>query len=282
MEKYLSHYSAASFWEIPCLDVAAKNLYEETGDKKHYTFTDRKRISHKKGIIPHYCGLAHPPRAIIVKNEVAVASPELVFLQLADQLSLHQLILLGLQICSHPPGKASEALSNKRKLRNFVTNFERHTGRPKALRALKYVENGSASIMESLVYMILCLPNFMGGYGLGKAVFNHEIKLKTDLAKRLSQKSCFIDLYFKKGSFGVEYDSFEWHNSPSGLGKDALRAGILQRQGVEIFSLSTIQLYDEDACKDFALNLAESMGIRIRFRAEEFAPMHKKLRNLLP
>lgn len=282
MSKFLSHFSAASFWDVPYLEIVAKNLSENTGDKRHFTYTDPNIIWKRQGIISHRCCLAYPPKSIIKNRDSAVASPELVFLQLATQLNIHQLILLGLQLCSHPPGKVSEAISSKRKLKNFLAKVNGHMGKRKAERALKYVENGSASIMESLVYMILTLPNFMGGYGFKGATFNHKINLNLDLVNRLGQENCFIDLYFKDKRIGVEYDSFEWHNSPASQGKDALRAGVLKRQGIEIFSMTTIQLYDEDACRDFAHNLALKLGRKLQIRTDKFEPMHQQLRILLP
>jgi very-short-patch-repair endonuclease len=136
--------------------------------------------------------------------------------------------------------------------------------------------------MESLAFMILTLPHALGGYGLGGAVFNHEIKLRDEAGKRLGQKRCFADLYYKPAKLAVEYESFAFHNSPSEQGKDMMRSAILERQGVEVMHLSTIQLYDKDACKDFVFNLASRLGRRIQIRTKKFDEMHALLRALLP
>ncbi len=104
--------------------------------------------------------------------------------------------------------------------------------------------------MESIAYMILTLPHALGGYGLDGAVFNYEFMLKDEAAKRLGQKRCFVDLYYKKERLAVEYDSFAFHNRPMDQGKDAIRSAILERQNIEVIHLNTIQLYDKDACKD--------------------------------
>jgi hypothetical protein len=136
--------------------------------------------------------------------------------------------------------------------------------------------------MESIAFMILTLPHALGGYGLDDAVFNHEIKLRYEAGKRLGQKRCFTDLYYKLAKLAVEYESFAFHNSPSEQGKDVMRSAILDRQGVEVMHLSTIQLYDKDACMDFAFNLASRLGKRIQIRAKRFNDMHTLLRELLP
>lgn len=46
--------------------------------------------------------------------------------------------------------------------------------------------------------------------------------------------------------------------------------------------LSTIQLYDKDACMDFAFNLASHLRKRLQIRAKKFDDMHMLLRALLP
>lgn len=230
----------------------------------------------------HLCELTLPAGAVAARDGNMVASPELLFLQLACRLNIHQLILLGLQLCSHSPGNPCEAITTKKNLRNFLEKTSGHRGHQKALRALKYIEDGSASIMESLVYMIMTLPHALGGYGLDGAVFNHEIKLKDEAGKRLGQKRCFTDLYYKSAKLAVEYESFAFHNNPSEQGKDVMRSAILGRQGIEVMHLSTIQLYNKDACMDFAFNLASRLGKRIQIRAKRFDEMHTLLRVLLP
>jgi len=147
---------------------------------------------------------------------------------------------------------------------------------------MKYVKNGSASIMESLTYMILELPNALGGYGLKGAVFNHEIKLKDEARINLGQDRCFVDLYYKQAKVGVEYESFTFHSSPAEQGKNAIRSAALQRIGISMMHLNTIQLYDRNACKDFANNLAKRLGRRIQIRTKKFDEMHTLLRELLP
>ncbi len=283
MKEYLSYLSAAAFWNIPYIDaVLGPEMAATEANPADFTVTGRDARTHKKGQIIHLCELALPSGAVVSRNGKLVASPELLFLQLACKLSIHRLILLGLQLCSHTPGNPSQAITTKQKLKTFLAKTPGHRGRPKALRAVKFIENSSASVMESIAYMILTLPHALGGYGLDGAVFNHEIKLKDEAGKRLGQKRCFADLYYKQAKLAVEYESFAFHNSPSEQGKDVMRSAILDRQGVEVMRLSTIQLYDKDACMDFAFNLASRLGKRIQIRTKKFDEMHARLRALLP
>ena len=277
----MSYFSVAALWNIPYIEaVLGREIAEK--DSVDFTVSERSLITRKKGRTIHLCELTLPAGAVVSKNGKMVASPELLFLQLACKLNIHRLILLGLQLCSHPPGIPSGAITTKQKLKNFIAKTPGHRGHLKALRAVKYVEDGSASVMESMAYMILTLPHTLGGYGLDGAVFNQEIKLKDEAGKRLGQKRCFTDLYYKPAKLAVEYDSFAFHNSPSEQGKDVMRSAILGRQGVEVMHLSTIQLYDKEACMDFAFNLASRLGKRIQIRAKKFDEMHALLRALLP
>lgn len=281
MKEYISYFSAAAHWNIPYIEAVLGPEITETNSVE-LTVSKRSERSLKKERIIHLCELALPAGAVISRNGKMIASPELLFLQLSSKLAIHRLILLGLQLCSHPPGKPSEAITTKQKLKTFLTKTSGHRGHIKALRAAKYIEDVSASVMESIVYMMLTLPHAMGGYRLTGAVFNHKIKLKDETGKRLGQKLCFTDLYYKSAKLAVEYESFAFHSSPSEQGKDVIRSAILERQGVEVMHLSTIQLYNKDTSMDFAFNLASRLGKRIQNRAKKFDETHALLRSLLP
>lgn len=281
MKEYLSHLSAAIEWDIPYIDVVLGYKISES-EAPNITVTEPNARFRCNGKKVHSCELALPVGAVIAKNEKMVASPELLFLELAGKLSTHRLILLGLQLCSHPPGIPSMAITTKQKLNTFISKASGHRGHRKAIQAVKYVENGSASVMESLAYMILILPHSLGGYGLNGAVFNYEKKLNGEGRMRLGQNRCFTDLYYKQAKLAVEYESFAFHNSPLEQGKDLMRSAVLERQGINMMRLSTIQLYDREACKDFAYNLAARLNTRIRIYSKRFDEMHELLRDLLP
>jgi len=285
MEKYLSHYSAAYHWAIPYLDNVLDSKYVNryhVDQIVDITVNDRNKEYKKKKHNIHVCKLPLPQSTIIKHGNVFVASPELVFLELANQMDMNRLILLGLQMCSHPPGEPSKALTTKRKLTIFLEKTQRHFGHRKAVRALRYVQNGSASIMESIAFMILTLPNSYGGFALCGAVFNHEINLETKDKRYRRQKKCFVDLFYKNARLAVEYDSFTHHSRPSEQSRDLLRATSLENLGIEVVRFSTVQLYDKDACKEFAQNLATHLGKKIIIRTKKFYSAHKSLRDLLP
>jgi len=226
MKEYLSYYSAAAFWNIPYIEAVLGSEISRANPAS-FVVSQRSVRSPRKGRTRNLCELNLPSGAVISRDGMVVASPELMFLQLASKLDIHKLILLGLQLCSYSPGNPSLAITNKKKINDFLSKTSGHRGHKNALRAVKYIEDGSASVMESMAYMILTLPHVLGGFGLNGAVFNHEIKLKEEAGKRLGQKRCFVDLYYKQAKIAVEYDSFAFHNNPFEQGKDAKRSAIL-------------------------------------------------------
>jgi len=298
--KFISHFTAAYHWNIPYIDSVfdSKCISErQINEITDITVTNQNSKFRDKKYRLHVCKLPLPKSAVIRCDEKLVASPELIFLELANHLDVHRLILLGLQLCSHPPGDPAKALTTKRKLKILLVKTGGHIGHKKAEHALQYIENGSASIMESLMYMLLSLPNRFGGYGLKDAFFNYEIKLNSttgyggkkvagsDATRKYTkqkEKRYFVDLFYKKAKLSIEYDSFTHHSSPSAQGKDLLRATELEHQGIEVLRLSTIQLYNIDSFEVFVKNLASRLGKRIRIRNRKFDTMNKGLRGLLP
>jgi very-short-patch-repair endonuclease len=268
-------------WGIPNIDIILGDMINKA-DYADISVSNHDARFRTNGKTVHSCNVPLPAGAIKTKDGKKVASPELLFLELACKLDIHRLILLGLQLCSHPPGLPAAAITTKQKLTTFLSKTAKHRGHRKAIRAVKYIENGSASIMESLSYILLALPHALGGYVLNGVTFNYEITLKNDAQVQLGQYRCFADLYYRQAKVAVEYDSFTYHNTPSEQGKDNLRSSLLERQGIDVMHFSTIQLYNNDACRDFAYNLAARLGKRIQIRTNKFDEMHALIRELLP
>jgi very-short-patch-repair endonuclease len=288
MKEYLSHYSAAREWNIPNLDDvlgeprpgAAAGISRMPRD---VTVTEARVANARRGgdVRLHLCSAALPRGAIARRNGMLVASPELVFLDLANDLDIHRLIYLGLQLCSHPAGRPEKSVTTKRRLESFVAKAAGRRGHRRAARALQYIEGGSASPMESLAFMVFTLPHSLGGYGLRGAVFNHEIPLDAEQRRRLRQKRCYADLYYRAARVAVEYDSFRHHRMPADQARDMMRAAALERQGISVIRFGSTQIYNREACEEFARNLATRLGKRVRPRSAGYGKMQDSLRALL-
>lgn len=111
-----------------------------------------------------------------------MSTPEFCFLQMAGCLSLVQLIQLGFELCGTyalvggaPAVRRAAPLTTKVKLAAFVEQSSGARGCKKAARAVRYVQDGAASPMETMLAMMLCLPYGLGGYGLEKPLINHRV-----------------------------------------------------------------------------------------------------------
>lgn len=278
--KFLSHSTAGYLLKVPNIEAILGTNYKVNKDQVVCTVTTRGQRYKRKGHIVHLCTTPLPKGAVIIKDNQKVASPELVFLQFAAEFDMHKLILLGIQLCSHPSCSPEKALTTKSKLINFLNKTPWHRGHRKALRAVKYIEDGSASFAESLAYMALALPHALGGQNLKGAALNQKIKLNKEARKQLNKHCCYVDFFYKSEKVAVEYDSFAYHSSPAEQGRDAQRSEVLKRQGLKVLHMHTIQLYDSVPFNTFVLNLAAELKRRIQNRAKKFHEMNAKLRLL--
>lgn len=283
-ESYLSHASAAMHWDIPCLHTVFgfpnkdKMVENQTVEHRCYTHPSQRRA--KKGRTVHICTASYPEGAVILHGSEWVASPELVFLDLARELDFHQCVLLGMQLCSSGPNQ-EKPLTTAAKLIAFLDDCQHHKGKKPALRAARYVADNSWSVMESLLYMLLVLPNKYGGYGLAGAELNHEVILREPADWQKSNRLT-ADLYWKEAKLVVEYDSFEHHNSVDAWVKDARRLTVLEHNGFNTLTINTAQVYNDASLRDVAKAIARHLGTRVRVRTEEFNENKARLRGLLP
>ena len=284
-KEYVSHLSAAQMWKIPLLDQVLDMGYmsgHQSTQLIDITVPHQNMKHKKKGRVTHVCEKPLPSGAVVRLDETWVSSPELIFLELANSLEIRRLILLGIQMCSKSTSKGEKSVSTKRKLEIFLNKTKGYRGHTKAVRALKYVEDGSASIMESLTFMLLTLPHSYGGYGLGGAHFNHEILLNAEAKRQLGKSRCIVDLYYAKAKLGIEYNSLAHHSTAFEQGEDTKRVSTLERQGINIISVTPIQIYRQNSCEEIAYNIASRLGKRIRIRTKDFETARMELRQLLP
>jgi very-short-patch-repair endonuclease len=184
-------------------------------------------------------------------------------------------------MCSCSPWHPERAITTKRKIEAFAAKAQGHRGRRNALRAARYIADGSGSIMESFAYMFLSIPSGLGGFGLSGATLNREILLKEDARERLKRKTAFVDLYYEAAKVAVEYQSVRHHSSDGQRGHDTLRQTALALQGVDVLQLSPYQVFDDALLRDFARLLSARLGKQLQLRSRNFEAMHGRLRALL-
>lgn len=281
---HLSHTSAAIQWEIPYLHtVLGYPSWEaliESQTLNHRCYYQRITRRVEKGEVRHVRSLALPKNSLRMVNGEVVSSPELVFLELSKELNFHQRVLLGIQLCSSSPND-TPPLTTTRKLKRFINACPYHGGYKVAVNALRYIVDNSWSIMESLLYMLLTLPNSYGGFGLTGAKLNQSIVLPKKGGWQKTNK-VFADLYWEAAKLVVEYDSIEFHNSALSWTRDSQRQVTLERNGFKSLSVTTAQIYSDNALAEVAQLIAKHLNKRIRIRTPKYVQQKAILRGMLP
>jgi hypothetical protein len=130
----------------------------------HVLASDHSLRRSSKNLVPHIWKGPLPQGSIRDTGKgFYVCSPELTFIQMANILSLPKLIELGFMFCgiytiSNEEILPSKPLTTIARLRTFLSKMHRVQGVKKATQALHYIVENSASPMESILTMLLCLP----------------------------------------------------------------------------------------------------------------------------
>jgi very-short-patch-repair endonuclease len=267
IDKYLCGKAALDYWGVPVFRGKIEPP-DMIFPEEYVIFTD-KPLYRPDRVFIHTCRIPGAEQYV----EGQVCTLPLVFLQVAQEYSIHELIYLGLQICSYRKGDRPR--STVEELRACAKELRGHRGRRKALRAIRYLENNSRSPMESILYMFLRLPNALGGCGFNEITLNKKIVLDR------GNKTYFADLYVPSCKLDIEYDSEEYHSSSPALSKDRERASHLEAEGYRVVSVGYSQLNDLKAFRNLTRQLSRLIGKRIYIRARKFFENFAALRDLL-
>ncbi|MDR2957880.1 MAG: hypothetical protein LBU61_06880 [Coriobacteriales bacterium] len=231
---------------------------------------------------------------IDTENNFMVSSPELCYLQMASQLPLIELIELGYEMCgrySIPNAKAEETsesgfyrrdpLTNKKKLAAFISRMKGAKWHKKAIRALRYIQDGSASPMETKLTILLTLPYQLGGFGLLMPDMNSRI-VPTKTARQSSSKGFYVcDLFWPEYNLAVEYDSDLFHTGSQHIADDSKKRNALALLGITTITVTKQQLYSYSEMIKVAKVLANYMDKRLKLKNPGFANANLELRKQL-
>lgn len=232
---------------------------------------------------------------VSVSDRLFVSSPEFCFLQLADQLPLVILIELGYELCgayslpaankTDPPERGfyyRRPLTSTDKLDAFIAEMAGVKGHKKAVRALRYILDGSASPMETKLSILLTLPYKLGGFGLIMPELNSRI-IPSKMVRRSANKASYAcDLYWPDYALAVEYDSDQYHTGSARIADDAKRKNILASLGITVITITKRQIYSSAELEKAARLLAKNMDRRLLHKKQDFgAPQHELRKQLL-
>ena len=229
-----------------------------------------------------------------IGNDLMMSSPEFCFLQMANQLTLIELIELGYEFCggySLPlpddekvPERGfynRKELTSTKKLAAFLDDMSGVKGSLKAVRALHYLQDGSASPMETKLAMLLTLPFKLGGYGFLAPELNHRINLSKTARRHFRKQYYVCDLFWPGKELAVEYDSDQNHTGSERIANDSNKRNALASAGINVVSVTKRQLYNSPEFESSARTIAHHMGRRLFSKKSNFAAAHRELRRQL-
>jgi len=217
---------------------------------------------------------------------------------MAGELPLVKLIELGFELCGSysisPAGEYSPGvesadktlyghppLTSTKAIKSLITRLEGVNGQKKADRALRYIADGSASPMETIIIMLLTLPHKLGGYGLPMPELNRRIDSE-NAAKWGSRRYYYIcDLFWPKANIAIEYDSDFYHAGADRMDSDSTKRLDLTTHDINVLTVTNRKLRNPAIIESIAKLIAKRLGIRLRYENPQFLEARRELRNLL-
>ena len=313
MRVFTGYESALEYWRIKCvlpnsgvvrtrnitlpstIPTAAQARSAGLGIPVHIMLSNPNYRWPTKTIIQHvFSGKTPAGCFLYTDNGLEVSSPEFCFLQMAEKLPLPRLIELGYELCgtySLPAAGDHNAteigfnqrqpLTSLKKLSVFVAEMPGFNGHVKAVRALRYILEGSASPMESKLAILLTLPYKLGGFGMPKPELNVRIALTKTAEKVAGKKFYVCDLFWPDRNIAVEYDSDSFHAGQKQIADDSKKRNTLTIMGIKVLSITTQQLFSPIDFERAAGAIANCIGKRLVYKNPGFMRANNSLREQL-
>ena len=241
------------------------------GGKPVSLLVSQPRHRRRSNTIATRCYPAEPPDGSFysIRDGLYLATPEFVFARMANFKSEVQLAEIGINLCgryyldilANTIEDRVEYATTPERLKRYLEKAPNLKGAHKALKALKWVVANSASPMETKMELQFCNPLWSGGFALPLRHMNYDV-LAGRQAYMTEQNEFCIDAVDPVSRTGLEYDGAEAHTEPS---KDNRRRNALHAMGWEIFVIDKNVLYNPEATKTAALQIAKRLGTRIQF-----------------
>jgi very-short-patch-repair endonuclease len=191
---------------------------------------------------------------------------------MCNELSLARALEVGMEFCGTYAPRSIDP--DDKGMRDYqlmdAARFERHVNAWKGMHGLtqarvvaKYLANGSASPMETKLYLLLCLPQLYGGYNLARPELNAQVDTPEDSMYILRAQHIYPDELWRKAHVVVEYDG-EYHNDPRQAARDELRRSILESMGYTVFVFKKQHVYNPLVFDKMVSTVAAKLGRRIR------------------
>lgn len=275
----------------PSLRTLLEELWENAsaGEPLHVLAQPDRGRHPTRRITFHQTATTLPARSLLeIAPNVAVCSPELVFVQMAESLPLGELIALGYELCGCYPISADQSGSRVRsqlttpaRLTAFGERAARMSGLRKARVAARYIRAKSASVRETEMSALLQTPMKWGGLGLPEARANEPVPLSHRATQIARGKRVVCDLLWENPPIAVEYDGREYHEGDQNQVRDSRRRDAMAADGFHVVTVTSPQLDGATEFFEIADSITRKMGRRPRKRDAAFTVRHMKLRREL-
>lgn len=162
-------------------------------------------------------GSSLPSGSFIRLNEqIAISSPELLFVELANELPPAQHLLLGFELCGsfsrderNPIGRGTMWLppaTSVARVRSYMDGCKYLAGLPAARRTLSLLADNAWSPMEAVVAVMMALPLEENGYGLGRCALNLRYETPAHLVGSAAKESRVPDIMVEGTHVGINYE----------------------------------------------------------------------------
>ena len=207
-----------------------------------------------------------------VYGGIHVVSPEICLIQVCATHSILEAFEIGMEFCgtyavrtdsTEDEAKRDYTLVNAARFRNHVEAWSGQWGLAKARNVANYLVNGSASVMETKLYLLLCLPQKYGGYNFARPELNSSLEVPITAREALRQTHVKPDMLWRKAKVVVEYDG-SYHDDARQTAQDALRKSILESMGYTVFTFKRWHVYNPLVFDEMVKALAGKLGKRIR------------------
>lgn len=239
----------------------------------HFLVPDIKTRTRIKNACCHVAPKGLPENSFIrVGEDLCVCRPEFCFVLMASSMSPVQLIELGDELCGtyrlslQGPARCNDCppLTNVHELKQFLDTCGNFPGIKKARYALRYITPNSASPMETILIMLLCLPFNLGGYALPLPQQNYRIDFPRRVRDLCSKNYYVCDLYWPEAKLAIEYDSDQEHTGSENITIDASKRNELSPLGITVLTVTRLHLMNPEQVERITRIIATHLGIRYR------------------
>ena len=219
---------------------------------------------------------------------IALCSPELVFVQMAEFLSAGALIALGYELCGCYPLDAGQPgalvrtqLTTPSRLAAFAKRVERIKGSKKARSVASFVCAKSASVKETEMAALLLAPMRRGGLGLPPALANEPVALSEEATRIARSDRVVCDLLWPQARVAAEYDGRVFHTERHQQARDSRRRDALLADGFDVVTVTSSQIDSVSEFIEIADALSRKTKGRTPVRSASFPNRHLQLRHEL-